>query len=851
MPFLSDKEQKKQFKPIAGKDPDKYYATEVLRENGFMRKQCKCGTYFWTVNEKQEVCGDPVCSGGFRFYTDNPAKKKLDYVSVWLEFSKMFKNLGYTPIKRYPVVSRWNPTMEYTNASIAAFQPFVISGEVKPPANPLVIPQFCLRFDDTDNVGITGMHNTGFVMIGQHAFVPPSEWDQNSYFRHILGWLNNGLGLPNKEITFHEDAWAGGGNFGCCMEYFSRGVELGNQVYMLYEQTASMPRELSIKALDMGMGMERNAWFSQATPTMYDATFPTVIKKLLSATGFKYDADMVKRYMPYGGYLNIDEVDDINKAWQTVAQKAGTNVKELKKNLIPLSGLYSIAEHSRALLVALNDGALPSNVGGGYNLRLLVRRALSFIEQNEWNVYLPDVCAWHAEYLKPIFPELKENLEQVRKILDVEADKFKSTRQKSRLVIKNLIERKEQIGREKLLELYDSQGISPELIKEEAEKAGQNVEVPDDFYKQVAERHEKKEQLAATKREEYIDFGEVPDTDVLYYDDYRVNEFLAKVVSQVGKNVVLDKTYFYPTSGGQMHDTGFIAGERVSDVFQQGKVVVHVLDSDHKFPKGEEVECKIDLDRRKQLAQHHTATHIVNVAARRVLGNHINQAGAKKTKEKAHLDVTHYQSISPEELDKIEKEANRIVNNKLKVNMSFMPRDEAEKKYGMSIYQGGAVPGDRLRIVEIPAIDVECCAGTHLHNTSEVGEIKILKTTKVQDGVVRITFTAGKAAEKVDEQEGNIVEQLSKILGVPAEQLPARCEELFSKWKKAKKLASKKKVPEGFNIKELDLISSETYEGDVLAKVAEIFKTQPEHVVKIAQRFLSQLEVWKNEIKIF
>ncbi|MBW2987683.1 alanine--tRNA ligase, partial [Candidatus Woesearchaeota archaeon] len=313
MPFLSDKEQKKQFKPIAGKDPDKYYATEVLRENGFMRKQCKCGTYFWTVNEKQEVCGDPVCSGGFRFYTDNPAKKKLDYVSVWLEFSKMFKNLGYTPIKRYPVVSRWNPTMEYTNASIAAFQPFVISGEVKPPANPLVIPQFCLRFDDTDNVGITGMHNTGFVMIGQHAFVPPSEWDQNSYFRHILGWLNNGLGLPNKEITFHEDAWAGGGNFGCCMEYFSRGVELGNQVYMLYEQTASMPRELSIKALDMGMGMERNAWFSQATPTMYDATFPTVIKKLLSATGFKYDADMVKRYMPYGGYLNIDEVDDINK----------------------------------------------------------------------------------------------------------------------------------------------------------------------------------------------------------------------------------------------------------------------------------------------------------------------------------------------------------------------------------------------------------------------------------------------------------------------------------------------------------------------------------------------------------
>ncbi|MBW3012672.1 alanine--tRNA ligase [Candidatus Woesearchaeota archaeon] len=851
MPFIPDKEQKAQFKPIASKDPDKYYPTEVLREHGFVRKHCKCGTFFWTVNENQSVCGDPVCSGGFRFYTDNPCKKKLDYVSVWLEFSKMFKEFGYTPIKRYPVVARWNPTMEYTNASIAAFQPYVISGQVKPPANPLVIPQFCLRFDDTDNVGITGMHHTGFVMIGQHAFVPPSEWDQNSYFRHILSWLNKGLGLPNKEITFHEDAWAGGGNFGCCMEYFSRGVELGNQVYMLYEQTASMPRELKIKALDMGMGMERNAWFSQATPTIYDAVFPTVMKKLLSASGFKYDAELIKRYMPYGGYLNIDEVKDIDKAWQTVAQKAGTTVKELKKNLLPLSALYSIADHTRALLFALNDGALPSNVGGGYNLRLLVRRALSFIEQYGWNIYLPDVCAWHAEYLKPVFPELMDGLEQVRKILDVEEEKFKSTRQKSRLIIQNIIETKQKIDAKKLLELYDSQGISPEMIREEAMKAGQEVIVPENFYKLVAERHEKTEHEAATHREEYIDFGEIPETDVLYYDDYLVTEFKAKVIAQVGKNIVLDKTFFYPTSGGQMHDTGFISGERVVDVFQQGKVIVHVLESEHEFPVGSEVPCKIDKKRREQLAQHHTATHIVNVAARRVLGNHINQAGAKKSEDKAHLDITHYQSISAEELALIEKEANKIVRENLDVHMSFMPRNDAEKKYGMSIYQGGAVPGDRLRIVEIPEVDVECCAGTHLHKTSEVGEIKILKTTKVQDGVVRITFTAGKAAEKVEKVEGGLVEELCKILDVPAEKLPARCEELFDKWKKAKKIAGKKKVPEGFSMKELDLISTDAYEGDVLTKVADVFKTQPEHVVKTAQRFLDQLGVWKDEIKGF
>src|SRR3989338_8459415 len=165
----TDKQVKREFKLEASQNPDKYYATTVLKGNGFMRRKCSCGIYFWTTVETKKTCGDASCSGGFQFFNGTPAKKKMDYIQTWLEFSKLFKKLVYTPIARYPVVARWRDDTDFVQASIYDFQPYVVSGEVKPPANPLVVPQFCLRFNDIDNVGITGSHYTGFVMIGQCA----------------------------------------------------------------------------------------------------------------------------------------------------------------------------------------------------------------------------------------------------------------------------------------------------------------------------------------------------------------------------------------------------------------------------------------------------------------------------------------------------------------------------------------------------------------------------------------------------------------------------------------------------------------------------------------------------------
>ena len=561
----TDKQIKKDFKTTASKNPDKYYATSVLKSEGFARKNCtKCGTYYWSVTQ-DNVCGNPACSGGFKFIGDTPAKNKLDYIGVWEEFSKLFKKWGYTPIKRYPVIARWRDDTDFVQASIYDFQPYVVSGEVEPPANPLVVPQMCLRFNDIDNIGITGAHYSAFVMIGQHAFMKPKDWDQAKFFTDIHNWLKIGLGLENEEIKFHEDAWAGGGNFGPCMEYFSRGLELGNQVYMLFEQTPSGNKELNLKVLDMGMGHERNAWFTQGKSTSYETTFPTVVGKLYSLTGIEVDKELMRKFLPYSSYLNVDEIENVDEIWKLIAKNINADVEYLKKKIIELAALYSIAEHSRALLVALSDGALPSNTGGGYNLRVLLRRALSFIDKYEWPVHLADLCSWHADYLKPLFPELEENLHQVSKILEVEEEKYSATKQKTHAIISKLI--KEEIDDKKLLLLYDSYGITPEIVSEEALKLGKKIQTPDNFYARVAELHAKEEQEHATKREERLNLENIPETKALYYHDYTQNKFRAKILKIIGNNIILDETYFYPTSGGQLHDTGTIAGEKVADVF--------------------------------------------------------------------------------------------------------------------------------------------------------------------------------------------------------------------------------------------------------------------------------------------
>lgn len=831
--MLSDKEIKKELREKASKEPDKYYAVAILKAEGYGRKKCiKCGRFFWTTT-KSDICGEPSCSGGFRFIDKPIAKNKLDYIEVWKRFADFFKKRGYEPIARYPVAARWRDDTDFVQASIYDFQPYVVSGEVEPPANPLVVPQFCLRFNDIDNVGITGAHYTGFVMIGQHAFMKPQDWEQNKYFQDIHDWLIHGLGISKEEITYHEDAWAGGGNFGPCMEYFSRGLELGNQVYMLYEQTDSGYKELKIKVLDMGMGQERNAWFCHGASTSYDVVFPNVMKKLYTLTNLKMDNELIKGFLPYSSYLNIDEIENIEDVWKDIASKLGIDKKELKEKIIPLSALYSVAEHSRTLLIALNDGVLPSNVAGGYNLRVILRRALDFIEHYKWSLDIAEICSWHAHYLKAMYPEIDENLEEIRKILEIEKRKYNETKTKSKQLLSRYLEK--EIEENDLIQLYDSHGITPELVKEEGKNIGKEIQIPDNFYAKVSLRHEQYEQRTATKKEKLEDIPEnLPETKALYFDDYKKIKFSSEIIAKSSDWIILKETAFYPTSGGQEHDTGLIEGIKVNNVIKQGSRILHYLYDISQFKINQKVNCSIDKERRYQLAQHHTATHLLNGICKKILGSHVWQAGAAKTLEKARLDITHYESLTKEEIKKIEEMANDFIKKDIPVNKFFMKRNEAEKKYGFVLYQGGAVPGKELRIVEIQGLDVEACGGTHLNSTGEITAIKIIKTSKIQDGIIRLEYVAGEAAKKHTVAEKELINELSKLLKCNSNQIPYRAEELFEKWKDV--------VKKGKKIESIELKSEKEFSGNIIEKTSEILKTQPEYLVKTVKRFQKELE---------
>jgi len=841
----NDKELKKIFKTIASKNPDEYFPTKELRLLGYNRKKCECcNNYFWTTVKERKVCGDPVCSGGFQVTTNNPAKLKLSYIGVWEKIVEVLEPRGYKPIKRYPCVARWNPTVEFTIASISAFEPYVITGEVEPPAKKLIIPQFCLRFNDIENVGLTGSHNTGFVMVGQHVFVSPEEWNQGELFLDIHAFIHEGVGLAKEEITIHEDSWTGGGSFGCSLEFFSRGVELFNQVYTMFEQTPAGPRELRLKVLDMGLGQERVSWFSQGTPNIYEATFPDVISRLRKITKINTDFELYNKFSRYSAYLNIDEVDDMDAAWEKVATELNIDLDELQKKILPMTAVYSIADHSRTLLFAINDGKLPSNVGGGYNLRVIFRRAISFIDEFGWDIDLADVCEWHAKELKDLFPEVSEHLNEIRKILDVEKLKYLKTKKEAIKTLEKLLGEGD-ISPEKLIELYDSKGINPELVKEVAKKLGKSIKIPDNFYSLVVERHEKVEQVHATQKETELELGEIPETKSLYFYDYTEIKNNAQVLKIIDNKVILDQSVAYPTSGGQLHDVGTINNQKFSDAYKQGNYIIHVLDEKPNFKEGDDVEIKVDKDWRTQLSQHHTATHIVNAATRDILGTHVNQAGAKKTLKNSSLDITHYEQISRSNLKKIEKRANEIVDKKIDLHLDFVPRSKAEQQYGMSIYQGGAVPGKNLRIVEIPGIDVEACGGTHLNNTSETEKIKILKSQKISDGTVRLTFTAGDATNKIEREQEEILIQLESLLNVPRNKLVSRINELITKWKNINKALQSGIVNEN----DLSLNSNDTFKGDILAEINYIIGTKEEDIITKVKDFYTEWNDSKGKLK--
>jgi alanyl-tRNA synthetase len=792
-------ELKQEIKKEASENPEKFFATEVLREKSFSRGECEnCGMMFWSADEEREVCGEPECSGGYTFINDSPTDETFSYIEAWELYRDFMVERGYEPIDRYPVVARWRDNVEFVGGSIYCFQPYVVSGKAEPPADELVIPQPSLRFNDVDNVGVTGRHYVLHNHIGQTCFQPPENYDQDRYFRDMFEFAIEALGIPREKLILHEDSWGGGGNLGACMEFFVDGLELWNQVYMFYEQTPDGYEELGLKVLDMGMGHERITWISHGTETSYECVMPETLEKMKRRTGLEIDRDIWEKFLPHSSELNVDEVDDIDGKWREIAEKIDEDVEDLKDAIKPAAALYSVAEHTRALIFALADGKIPSNTGGGHNLRMIYRRAKDFLEKYDWDLDLKEVARWNAEELEPIFPELLASMDEIEEILDVEEKKYESARRKAEEKLEGL---EEQPSLERIIELYESHGVSPEMMEEHG------FQVPEDFYTQMSGE----EEVVEAEESEW-DLENVPDTSKIYYEDQERESCWSEVTAVRGDWVALEDTVFYPEGGGQEPDKGRLEYKDekydVVDVQEQEGVVLHKAVG-HDLEAGDEVEAQIRWKRRKQLMQHHSSTHMVNGAAREVLGDHIWQAGAHKTVEKARLDVTHYEKVSREKLDEIEAEVRQIIEEDHLIMAEELPKSEAEERYGFRIYQGGAPPGNRVRIIKIEDIDVEACGGTHLSRTSEAGEFYITGAKRIQDGVIRLEYKAGESAEQFISNIENRIEEVTELLDAELETDPRMAQR----------------------------------------ELCDIFSVEPEHLVDTVERFLRESEEYGEKVE--
>ncbi|MGI0071786.1 MAG: alanine--tRNA ligase [Thermoplasmata archaeon] len=718
------------------------YDLPFFHREGFHRRACAvCGAAFWSLGD-HDRCQEAPCRE-YGFLGHPGFARPYELRAMREAFLGFFEQRGHTRLRRYPTVARWRNDVFFTQASIYDFQPWVTSGAIPPPANPLTISQPSLRFIDLEEVGRSGRHFTLFEMMAHHAFNRP---DHEVYFKerttelcHEL--LTETLGVDPKGITYKEEEWEGGGNLGPSLSVGLLGLELATLVFMEYIRDGGAVRPMPLTVVDTGYGLERFTWMSQGTNTAYEAVF-----------GREYE-DVRRTFPPREAAILID--------------------------------------HARAINFLLTDGVVPSNSKEGYFARLLLRRSIRILQRVP---EAPDLLAILDESARTIardFPEVGAHRDDLHRVVTAEVERFAESIERARGTIRRYDERARAAGGKvteaDLIQWYDSLGIPPDLAVEEVSDP---PPVPEDFYSRVAARHENEaptNDYAVAELDLPAVPESVPPTEVLYYLDPYTLAFDARVSWTDGPYVALDRTYFYPTGGGQETDRGHLGDVAVVDVARRGPWVLHHLERPSPFRVGERVHGRIDKPRRVQLMQHHTATHLLNGTLREVLGPHVWQAGAHKDVDAARIDITHYKALSREELHKVERRVNEVVREDRPVKSYFEPRNEAERRFGFTLYQGGAVPGRELRIVEVDGVDVEACGGTHCTHTSEVGAIALLDVERIQDGIVRLTYVSGERALDVRDEHEAILKEASRRLGVPVPQLPDGIDRLLGEIEETRK----------------------------------------------------------------
>ena len=810
-------------------------------EAGFIRRTCRVTEqFFWTRDANRETCGDsvedPYTFIGKPIIEGFPMRGKELKDAMREMFLNFFEQRDHERVAPYPVIARWRDDIHLTIASIADFQPHVTSGTVPPPANPLGISQPCIRLTDVAAVGRSGRHLSTFEMMAHHAFNRPKDGDVvywiDQCVRYCDEMLCEHLGIDPAEITYLENPWSGGGNAGPALEVIVGGLELATLVFMNLEEHDSGDveikglryREMDLQIIDTGYGLERFCWAAAGTPTIYEAIYPESIDWLKSLAGFdemvsgmglSAETDVLLGELSrLAGILNIDVGTDVDSLYSILSQRLvdsglDVSVEELKRLTEPLSGIYAIPDHMHAICNMLGDGLVPSNAKAGYLVRMLSRRVCRMKADLGLDVSLAELAAHHIDTHLD-YSGFVQSREGTLAILSLEEQRYHEMLRKGeaavRTALRDLPHDSKEAPDEILFRLAEERGLNPDMVASIANSAGwKNLGVRVGFAADMAARNAERTKAAASARghSEVFESEGHPATSLDFYRDTSQTSFDASVLEcnkitatqldalDLSSEVsiipthwtVLDRTLFYPEGGGQLGDQGTLGAVNVADTRIENGVVFHLTDG----PVSGKTTGVVDWERRRQLMDHHTAVHIVGGSARTLLGPHVWQAGSNKGERYARIDLTHYQRLSRDNLDEIEDHANEIISANPTVDKLVLERAEADTRFGFELYQGGPPKHSEIRIIRIGEHDVQACGGTHHDKAGEVGEIRIIRSSQVQDGVERLQIVAGETAREHARAQERLLTESSEVLGVSPEDLPGAVSRFFDEWKSQQK----------------------------------------------------------------
>ena len=691
---------------------------------------------------------------------------------MYLDF---FKSKDHFVRGSYSLVPHNDNSLLLINAGMAPLKPYFTGQEI-PPKRRMATCQKCIRTGDIENIGKTARHGTFFEMLGNFSF---GDYFKTEAIHWSWEFLTEVVGLEpdrlypsvyldddeafdiwNKEIGISKDRifkfgkednfWEhGAGPCGPCSEiYYDRGekygcgkpgctvgcdcdrfIEIWNNVFTQFENDGKGNyTTLKNKNIDTGMGLERLATVVQDVDSIFD-------------------------------------VDTIKALRDKVCEITG---KEYKKEYKWDVSIRIITDHIRSATFMISDGIMPSNEGRGYVLRRLIRRAARHGRLlGVKGQFLAKLSETVIESSKDGYPELEEKKSMIFKVLTEEENKFDKTIDTGLSILADMEEEmkaknEKTLSGENAFKLYDTYGFPLDLTQEILEEKG--FDVDEDGFKKAMEV-QRETARKARKTTNYMGADETVyesldtslSTQFVGYDKLIEDSVITalttekEVVQALADGdkgtIVVEQTPFYATMGGQVGDKGIIKTNEgtfvvVDTIKLHGTMVGHVgYVSEGMIQVGDKVTLKVDSANRNAIAKNHSATHLLQKALKLVLGNHVEQAGSYVDAERLRFDFTHFQAMTPEEIEKVEALVNEQIENGLDVVTEEMSIEDAKKTGAMALF--GEKYGDKVRVVSMGDYSIELCGGTHVSNTSTISYFKIISESGISAGVRRIEALTG------------------------------------------------------------------------------------------------------------